>query len=838
MDVAHLDQTAPMTVVVEPTTALDVLRRLALVGMVVALCVCSLVPIFVGASLYGPSDDVYITLAYARSLSQGYGFRAFPDAQPSLGTTTPLNAIVIALISRLVPMMSFKDIAVQLSIAMWIATGWLWALSGTRLGLSQIEALCIGLLILLEAPKPGYLGFEFKFFFLVLSIALIAYAEKRHILTGILCGIAFLIRGEAILLLGALGLHQLLTAKIDKTPNGLALLGERLLMLVGGFAIVFSIWAAYAKLTIGEIFPTTLQAKLAQVIALHTHATAAVGFIDALTHNLNNLGVLQVGSFQFTLWLMVGALGFVYAAVFRRHLLPLVLWGIIFAVGYSLLNTAAYPWYSLQLDFILVVLSGLVIGGVFTLTEQLAMHIKTPALAVLGAIICGALFTRSLYVVAQNNLPTEPNITPRTFDLMQLAAWVNEHTEPGSTVAHHEVGLLQWYSNRRIIDLLGLLTPEVVPTLLHYGATLAPAFEQTAPDYWIDNRSILDPTIRYSDYFIKNYMLVDTYKGTEGGQYYMYRRGLSRVQPTDQDIVFDPKIAMTTYISDISYDANGLMAGAASLDPTIEWYNLSFCAADYPYLIVDVSVADDVISASRFLTVWYASQGQPFSEARSYRTRELSTNRMQRYIIDTKLQMPLWGGMIDKFRFDPLINPRGTSGKFQLESVRLVRSSGPSHCGQSIADIPTTPNDVMLDFNKVALHQVKSAELSAEGDYQVVVENDPWLVWNNLNLCAEDYPTMLIDLAVPAPITGTARVMTVYYAPTGAPLTEERSVRLSLRDDDGVHQYAIDLSTEMPDWAGWIGTVRVDPVMGSDGSEPIVIKQIRLVRSAGDTQCK
>jgi hypothetical protein len=439
--------------------------------------------------------------------------------------------------------------------------------------------------------------------------------------------------------------------------------------------------------------------------------------------------------------------------------------------------------------------------------------------------------------VAENNLPAGPVITARTFDLTQLAIWINVNTEPNSTVAHHEVGLLQWLSNRRIVDLLGLITPDVIPTLFRYGATLGPAFEMLAPDYWIDNRALLDPTIRYSDYFIQNYIMIDTYLGTEGGRYYMYRRDPSRVHTTAQDVVFDPKQAQTMYVTEMAYGDNGSVAATAGLDPFFEWKDLNLCADDYPYLIVDIAVAGNVASDARFMTVLYAPAGLPMSGERSLGTRELSTDGMQRYVINTQHQLPLWQGVIDRLRFDPIEDSAG-QGKFQLKQLRLVRGEGPSHCGSDTETaIPITSNDVILDFNQAVGHQVHSAGFTATGDYQFVAGSDPYLVWNDLNLCADDYPTMLVEMSAPATMQASTRVLAVFYTPPNTPISEERSVRIPLASVGDVQRYVIDLPERMPDWTGTINTLRVDPVV--DGSsEPIVIKQIRLVRGAGNSNCE
>jgi hypothetical protein len=75
--------------------------RLWHVWIIIVLIAASSVPILASQRLAHPIDDAYITLTYARSLSEGRGFTfgEFVD-KPTLGTTTPLYAALLAVASR------------------------------------------------------------------------------------------------------------------------------------------------------------------------------------------------------------------------------------------------------------------------------------------------------------------------------------------------------------------------------------------------------------------------------------------------------------------------------------------------------------------------------------------------------------------------------------------------------------------------------------------------------------------------------------------------------------------------------------------------------------------
>jgi hypothetical protein len=151
--------------------------RLWQVWIIIVLIAASSVPILASQRLAHPIDDAYITLTYARSLSEGRGFTfgEFVD-KPSLGTTTPLYAALLAVASRLLPFADIPQLAVALSVVAWLATAWLWAWQGPALGLSRLESLCVALLLLFETSFwISALGMETRLFCFLLSLSLVVY---------------------------------------------------------------------------------------------------------------------------------------------------------------------------------------------------------------------------------------------------------------------------------------------------------------------------------------------------------------------------------------------------------------------------------------------------------------------------------------------------------------------------------------------------------------------------------------------------------------------------------------------------------------------------------------
>ncbi len=47
--------------------------------------------------------------------------------------------------------------------------------------------------------------------------------------------------------------------------------------------------------------------------------------------------------------------------------------------------------------------------------------------------------------------------------MVTTARWLNTHTEPEALIAAHDIGAIGYFTRRPLIDLAGLITPEVIP---------------------------------------------------------------------------------------------------------------------------------------------------------------------------------------------------------------------------------------------------------------------------------------------------------------------------------------------------------------------------------------
>lgn len=48
---------------------------------------------------------------------------------------------------------------------------------------------------------------------------------------------------------------------------------------------------------------------------------------------------------------------------------------------------------------------------------------------------------------------------------IQAARWINANTAPNAIIATHDIGIIGYYTQHQIVDLAGIVTPEIIPIM-------------------------------------------------------------------------------------------------------------------------------------------------------------------------------------------------------------------------------------------------------------------------------------------------------------------------------------------------------------------------------------
>jgi hypothetical protein len=161
------------------------------------------------------------------------------------------------------------------------------------------------------------------------------------------------------------------------------------------------------------------------------------------------------------LLLLVPAAGFsIYWAIGSKSTQQLYFWAWAFAlIG---LYAVALPVIYDQGRYLMPLIPLVVIYGVEGLTQLLKWFVKS---RLLRRVIWLALF--GMVIVLWINGASDYGYRIQLFNRvhMQAVEWINTNVSEDAVVATHDIGIIGYHTERQIVDLAGLVTPEIVPIM-------------------------------------------------------------------------------------------------------------------------------------------------------------------------------------------------------------------------------------------------------------------------------------------------------------------------------------------------------------------------------------
>jgi hypothetical protein len=491
------------------------LFKLSSFHILVFLAVLSVFPLFTAFRypIY-LNDDSYITLTYVKNLVNGNGF-VFNHPPAVLGTTTPLFTIATAGLAIIFPQSSIPVVSVFFTAFCWL--GVVWTLFFFRKAW-QLENWHVGViaLVLIGSGWIHFLGMEAYLFAFLLLLSVSLFLDERYYFAGFGVGLLFLTRGEGVLVLFVLVTAALFSDWIEEKSIEIESLRKPLKLAVG-FGIPVCLWFVYAQFTFGSFLPNTLAAKQAQ-----RQSTLWRPFLQRLIQEWMPLWgrSFKLGSLPFfNFWWIIVLIGLGDVLIQKQRWLILVGWILLYILGYTILNVSAYWWYQLPILFVLNLLFGL---GSVRIVTFLDKAIKSRRVF-LGA---SAIFILTIsFVLARPTFEAALNYEgdSRGESYIDLSRWFCDHTAPSASIAYIEIGYLGFYTDNRIIDLAGLVLPDIAN---HIGdGDFSWGFWHYKPDYYVYRKGFdwALAGIRKDPRFDQQYQLITTLPGPKSASLEIYK---------------------------------------------------------------------------------------------------------------------------------------------------------------------------------------------------------------------------------------------------------------------------------------------------------------------------
>jgi len=425
----------------------------------------------VNGSFGFPLDDPWIHLQFARNLAEHGVFSYYENELVTSGSTSPLYTMLLSL------GLSVTDNEMVLSYTLgmsFLALGGLYFFRFTseNFGHDWKYALA-GTFLMLSEPRLQWVslsGMETTLFIFLLLAAAFHFRKQNRNLSGVFAGLLVWARPEALLFVGVLGMEWFYETKIVERAPGKTVAGgqkgmslgwiKKPLMIFGVFVLVY---VTFNLVLSGTVFPNTFAAKikyysaggerfLSQILAFATGGHLAV----------------------FWIFVVVGIVS-VTMNILKRKPEPL-LGSLLWSVGLSLAYWIYLPYLFQEGRYLMPVIPFLVLIGLRGIRETFQIVVRFVGLLRAGARGSLAQVLVLLVFCIQFGFASWKKSSQYAEDCKYIAdrqvmgaLWMRDNLPGDAVIATHDIGAIAFYSERRIFDMVGLVSPEMIEQIGDLG---------------------------------------------------------------------------------------------------------------------------------------------------------------------------------------------------------------------------------------------------------------------------------------------------------------------------------------------------------------------------------
>jgi len=392
-----------------------------------------------------PLDDSWIHLTYARNLAL-HGEWAFRPGKPSAGSTAPLWTALLSIgfLLKLTPYIWTYLLGMLL----------LWGLGVLgEVILRQVSPAYqsripwVGLFLIFEwhIVWSAASGMETLLHALLVTmvLGLLMSGSRRFMTLGLLAGLSVWVRPDGLTLIGPVAVYAL----AGGGPG--AKRWQDLSLFLIGFASLFVPYLLFNLVLAGTPMPNTFYAKQAEYAVWQARPF------------LSRFGEL---SLQFlsgpSLALFPGVVAWAVISVQRRNWGTLA--GMVWFTGYLFLYVQRLPVYQ-HGRYIMPAMPIFFLWGLAALSEfsKSKLFGRFHWITVTGWNSLAWVLCFVFWVLGANTYAKDVALIES--EMVATAKWVAANVPDGDLIAAHDIGALGYFDNHDLIDLAGLISPEVVP---------------------------------------------------------------------------------------------------------------------------------------------------------------------------------------------------------------------------------------------------------------------------------------------------------------------------------------------------------------------------------------
>lgn len=414
-----------------------------------------------------PLDDAWIYQTYARNLIE-YKDWVYIPGEVAGGATGPLWVLLLA-VGRLINV-SYLWWAYLLGILLATATGYIsYFIFRRYFSQKPVLPLLGSILVIAEwhLVWASVSGMETIMFVLIVSAVFYGLSRCRDEgfcwWVGLLIGLGVWVRPEAITLI----LPTIMIFLYYSTKQYLLKQG---IYLALGLGIPIGLYLAFNLWTSGAFFPTTYFAKQTEYAVLR-NLPLGYRFVKVASQPLVGVGAIFLPAFLAAVWW-----------AYRKRDLWIMsagVWIVAFLGMYSVRLPVIYQHGRYEMPVIPIYL---IIGWIGL---DKALSLLPPQKS--WSFILGKSWQIIIWITSAAFLVMGANayrldVAVIESEMVQISNWIRHNTSSDAIIAAHDIGAIGYFSGRQLIDLAGLISPDVV-SIIRDETALRAYLKKNSIDY-------------------------------------------------------------------------------------------------------------------------------------------------------------------------------------------------------------------------------------------------------------------------------------------------------------------------------------------------------------------
>jgi tetratricopeptide (TPR) repeat protein len=424
----------------------------------------------VNGTLGFPLDDPWIHLQFARNQRDHGSFSYFGSEMVTSGSTSPLYTFLLA--CGLFLTSHEMVLSYALGIAFFIAGAFVLSRIGQQLYREHVILTVTSVVLFLLEPRLQWAalsGMETTLCILLLLLVWYLYQIRSSRWLGIAAGLLLWTRPEAVILFAALaldiGYHAWWVRRSPVRKKHPPALQPDYRWLYPALGIAAVLWLGYCAFNLalsGSLLPNTYAAKT------RYYASGGADFPAAVFQFLTGGHMPVLACFA-----AIAVGDALWRAVTRARQEYLV--AIVWCLGMFAAYWQKLPFLYQEGRYLMPLLPFFIVLGMRGIEVSISLGQKafksserngagtafTAALTLLMAVQFGVASWEKRGAYAESC----KYITDRQ---VKTAHWIREHLPAEAVVGTHDVGALAFYSGRRVVDMVGLVSPDMIENIGSY----------------------------------------------------------------------------------------------------------------------------------------------------------------------------------------------------------------------------------------------------------------------------------------------------------------------------------------------------------------------------------